>query len=43
MAWSKDCDAVFESEAGWDEYNDSHFKVVCELCLVSIKENQLAL
>jgi hypothetical protein len=43
MAWCTDCDVVYESEGGWNEQNDSHFKVICELCFVSIKENQQVL
>lgn len=40
MAWCNDCDKIYESDGGWNEQNDSHFKVVCELCFHSIKGNQ---
>ena len=40
MAWCTECDKVYESDGGWNENNDSNFKVVCELCFLSLKENQ---
>lgn len=43
MAWCAECHEVYEQDGGWNEQNDSHFKVVCERCFVSIKENQLEL
>ena len=40
MAWCSECDKTYETDGGWNRQNDSHFKVVCELCFLSIKENQ---
>ena len=40
MAWCTDCDKVYEQDGGWHERNDSHFKVVCELCFLAIKKHQ---
>ncbi|MEZ5593560.1 MAG: hypothetical protein R3F53_23785 [Gammaproteobacteria bacterium] len=40
MAWCNACDKIYEQDGGWDENNDSHFKVICELCFLAIKEHQ---
>ena len=40
MAWCADCDIVYERDGGWNDKNDSHFKVVCERCFIAIKLNQ---
>jgi len=40
MAWCNDCDKIYESDGGWNEKNDSNFKVVCDLCFQSLKESQ---
>ncbi len=42
MAWCTDCDKIYNVDGGWNEQNDAHFKVVCELCFLTIKENQQA-
>jgi len=40
MAWCSECDKIYESDGGWNEQNDSHFKVVCEQCFLLIKEHE---
>jgi len=40
MAWCLNCDKVYEADNGWNEQNDKHFKVVCELCFLAIQQNQ---
>ena len=42
MGWCTDCQKIYDEDGGWNELNDGHFKVVCELCFLAIKENQQA-
>ena len=40
MAWCTECQEIYDADNGWNENNDSHFKVVCEQCFLAINKNQ---
>ena len=42
MAWCNNCDKIYETDGGWNETNDTHFKVVCDLCFLTIQKIQQA-
>ena len=40
MAWCSACDEIYEADGGWNDENDSNFRVVCEVCFDAVREKQ---